>query len=267
MVADPSLGKQLRTFWDESQVYWNLLASEASLTSPNRQRAVRFVLPGSLLLDLGCGLCANAPLLHEKCRYVGLDASLTALRRPIQPQSMTICGDGENLPFLDSTFDAVLATFVLEHLVDPAKTLTEVLRVVRHGGRVVLVGPAWDFPFWYPTSLIGSLQSKTARLVYTIRRTWGQVKAVLGLGLPFMKVAPPPNLRTDYTWDMDAVYVVWTYEVVRLMRQLGCQLVHWEVENRLLGERTAIRFMKQLLTYLPPYKYSGSPVLLVFQRS
>jgi SAM-dependent methyltransferase len=258
--------RQLRDFWDNSETYWNLLASDVSLTSPNRQKAATFVPAGATVLDLGCGIGANASFLKTKCRYVGVDLSLAALRRPVLPRLGLICGDADRLPFSDSAFDAVVATFFVEHLVNPVLTLREMNRIVRPGGRIVLLGPAWDFPFWFPPSLRKRLASTMARLGYAGRRFWRQVLTVLGLELPFLTIEPPSELEASYAWDMDAVYVVWTYEVVQLMRRLGCRLVLAEVENRLFGTNPLIRLMKRMLILLPIYRHAGSPTLLVFDR-
>jgi len=66
--------------------------------------------------------------------------------------------------------------------------------------------------------------------------------------------------------DADAVYVVWMYEVVRQMKRWGCRLIHDEVDDRLLGTRAWARRLKQFLLGLPPYRWAGSAVLLVFER-
>jgi hypothetical protein len=47
----------------------------------------------------------------------------------------------QQLPFDHGTFDAVTMHAVLEHVPDPQRTLTESVRVLRTGGRLVVVGP------------------------------------------------------------------------------------------------------------------------------
>lgn len=49
--------------------------------------------------------------------------------------------DGTTLPFLDSTFDAAVSVSVLEHVTDPVRFLSEVLRVVKPGGVFYLAFP------------------------------------------------------------------------------------------------------------------------------
>jgi ubiquinone/menaquinone biosynthesis C-methylase UbiE len=66
-------------------------------------------------------------LAREKVRRAGL-ANVTVKK-----------ANAESLPFADASLDAVFAFHLLRHLVKPAAALAEFGRVVRDGGRVVLV--------------------------------------------------------------------------------------------------------------------------------
>lgn len=58
-----------------------------------------------------------------------------------------VVAPGDLLPFEDETYDYVIASHVLEHFFDPAKTLKEWLRVVKPGGYVFVILPhAWRVP-------------------------------------------------------------------------------------------------------------------------
>jgi ubiquinone/menaquinone biosynthesis C-methylase UbiE len=46
---------------------------------------------------------------------------------------VSIIADAHNLPFLDSQFDAVITTAVLEHVVDPVQVVNEIWRVLKFG--------------------------------------------------------------------------------------------------------------------------------------
>jgi SAM-dependent methyltransferase len=72
-----------------------------------------------------------------------------------EPENIRICqhhslpvreGSVYALPFADGTFDSVLFSEVLEHLEDPDRALQEIRRVLRPGGRVVIIFPN-DFMF------------------------------------------------------------------------------------------------------------------------
>jgi len=58
--------------------------------------------------------------------------------------------DAEDLPFKDRSFDAALSTFGAMFTPDHARTAREMLRVVRHGGRIGLAN-------WTPEGFIGQL--------------------------------------------------------------------------------------------------------------
>lgn len=106
---------------------------------------------GSLrILDVGTGpgIVANllADLGHE---VTGIDASEKMLKKALENSAALhhslefIQGDGENLPFEDGSFDAVVSRYVLWTLPDPKKALAEWWRVLRLGGRLVIVDGTW----------------------------------------------------------------------------------------------------------------------------
>jgi SAM-dependent methyltransferase len=91
------------------------------------------------VLDLGSGSGKSSRSLNGK--VTALDFSLTALKKAIGSPSTPpngICGDATVLPFKDSTFDFVRASFILDHLSGPERknAISEMRRVVRKGGRV-----------------------------------------------------------------------------------------------------------------------------------
>ena len=53
----------------------------------------------------------------------------------------------EALPFADQSFDVVMSFTVLEHLVCPETALTEMSRVLKQGGQLILLA-AWRVPPW-----------------------------------------------------------------------------------------------------------------------
>jgi SAM-dependent methyltransferase len=170
------------------------------------------------------------------------------------------------LPYADRAFDAVLSTYALEHSVNPAQMLREMVRVVRPGGRIVLLGPTWDFPFWFPSSLQSKAGDFMWRCQFTLSRFAGQLAGVLFGRLPFLIVEEPDAFAFPFVIDSDAVYIAWSYEIIRLLCLSGCHLKFAEVDTRLLGSNPLVRLLKRLLRILPMYRYSGSTVLLVFER-
>ena len=260
------LRSRLREFWSGFDGYLANPAQEVAGERSLRVRAASFVPEGSRILDVACGLGTNSVCLAARGEYFGTDISLNFLRHAPRRDLRLACADGDALPFAAEAFDAVISTYALEHCVEPVRVLQEMQRVTRHGGRIILLGPAWDFPFWYPNALLSRAKSFRWRLGYAARRAAGQLRAMIRGASPFMIIEEPDALTQPFVYDADAVYVVWTYEVIRQMHEWGCRLVFGEADTPLLGENGLVRFGKRMLMKLPAYRYAGSTVLLVFEK-
>jgi 2-polyprenyl-6-hydroxyphenyl methylase / 3-demethylubiquinone-9 3-methyltransferase len=102
---------------------------------------------GARVLDVGCGEGAfTAALVRAGRESVGIDVAEAPLRRARER-----AGEGLDLrlvpvegewPLQDASFDAVWAGEVIEHVADTAAWLSEVRRVLRSGGTLVLSTPA-----------------------------------------------------------------------------------------------------------------------------
>jgi SAM-dependent methyltransferase len=111
------------------------------------------------VLDVGCGESPYRFLLGRDVQYVGTDI--------LDPQhfdrknAAIVAFNGQNLPFAEHAFDAVVCTEVLEHVKDYQSLIDEIHRVMRVGGRAIFTVP-WsarnhyiphDFYRYTPTSL------------------------------------------------------------------------------------------------------------------
>ncbi|HET6978264.1 MAG TPA: class I SAM-dependent methyltransferase [Pyrinomonadaceae bacterium] len=98
------------------------------------------------ILDVGCGTGANLLMLSEFGDAEGVDISEDALafcrERGLDKVRL---GNGEELPYADSTFDLVTGLDVVEHMDDDLAGLCEMRRVLRPGGRVLLFVPTFMF--------------------------------------------------------------------------------------------------------------------------
>lgn len=83
------------------------------------------------LLDVGCGDKPYAPLFAP---YVSAHVGVDAVENP----HAELQGPVEALPVGDGTYDVVLCSQVLEHVEDPARAVSELGRVLRSGGRLLL---------------------------------------------------------------------------------------------------------------------------------
>jgi demethylmenaquinone methyltransferase/2-methoxy-6-polyprenyl-1,4-benzoquinol methylase len=97
--------------------------------------------PGQLILDLAAGTgTSSQPFVDAGATVVPCDFSLGMLQvgKKARPHLPFTAGDGTRLPFADETFDAVTISFGLRNIVDPLAGLTELRRVTRPGGRLVV---------------------------------------------------------------------------------------------------------------------------------
>jgi SAM-dependent methyltransferase len=110
-------------------------------------------LEGSRVLDIGCGLGGKSVAYAEAGAAVtGVDfdprhasgAKGYAARKGSHID--VVAGDAAELPFLDGSFDLVIANDSMEHFSRPAPALKEFARVTRPGGSVFLFFTPWGSP-------------------------------------------------------------------------------------------------------------------------
>lgn len=113
-------------------------------------------MSGERILEVGCGsgtLCRlAAPHVRPGGHVTGLDISsdmIAAARRYADEADVTDVitfdvGLAEALPYGDASFDAAFAARLMLHVEQPDAVLREMIRVVRPGGRVVLMDWDWE---------------------------------------------------------------------------------------------------------------------------
>jgi SAM-dependent methyltransferase len=97
------------------------------------------------ILDLGCGDGSHMELLTSGGRVIGMDVSF-AYARQAHHLAPVVVAAGENLPFADASFDLVYLSHVLHHAIDHRAVLSEVERVLRSGGALMLIETCEDNP-------------------------------------------------------------------------------------------------------------------------
>ena len=95
---------------------------------------------GLKVLDCGCGNGRFFEHYPDSAFAVGADASLNLLRivRKKGRCRRLVCCELEHLPFKDSVFDRTISVRVLQHVHEQRKAVSEMVRVVQHGGETVL---------------------------------------------------------------------------------------------------------------------------------
>jgi ubiquinone/menaquinone biosynthesis C-methylase UbiE len=110
-----------------------------------RERSYRGL--GDTVVDVGCGSGrAVGELAGRGVRAVGVDVDpeMIQIARGRWPDAEFHVGDATALPLGDGSVTGYRADKVLHVLPEPAEAVVEARRVLRPGGRAVLVGQDWD---------------------------------------------------------------------------------------------------------------------------
>ena len=120
-----------------------------------RQEVIDLLPNDADILEIGCGAGANFEFYPQCKRAVSSEISIGMLHVAAgkRRENHLIQADAQSLPFGDDEFDAAFATLVFCSIPDPTLAFKELKRVVRTGGRIVLLehvrpdgilGPVFD---------------------------------------------------------------------------------------------------------------------------
>jgi arsenite methyltransferase len=138
---------------------------EAVYTTPDVVEQRRLVIealelqPGEHVLDIGAGpgflACEMAAVVGESGSVHGVDPSESMLaiaahrERPAGAAPTEFrAGDALALPYPDASFDVAVSTQVYEYVEDMPRALAEARRVLRPGGRLLILDTDWDSVVW-----------------------------------------------------------------------------------------------------------------------
>jgi 2-polyprenyl-3-methyl-5-hydroxy-6-metoxy-1,4-benzoquinol methylase len=97
---------------------------------------------GGRLLDVGCGSGERLALLKQLGWTVkGIDLDHQAVAAARQKGLDADCGELKSMPYPSESFDAVILSHVIEHVPHPVELLAECARLLKTGGRLVMLTP------------------------------------------------------------------------------------------------------------------------------
>lgn len=116
--------------------------------------------PGALVVDLGCSsgyLLEDLHARHPDALLIGVDLVAAGLRKAHEnvPAARLVQADVCALPLEDAAVDAIVSANLLEHVPDDEQALREIRRVLRPGGRGVVVVPAGPGTYDYYDRFLG----------------------------------------------------------------------------------------------------------------
>ncbi len=150
-------------------------------------------------LDVGCG---DRPYesFFAPAHYVGVDVQNSG--RPLTMKQPDQFYDGKTLPYADASFGLVMSTQVLEHVPDPLALLTEMARVCKRGGYVIVSLPfvyqEHEEPFDYFRFTgfgIASLLQRAGLQVVTVNKDSTAVDAIAVLVNTYVMSSLVPPVR------------------------------------------------------------------------
>jgi phosphatidylethanolamine/phosphatidyl-N-methylethanolamine N-methyltransferase len=193
-----------------ARVYENLSAvydiAFGPLLQPGRRRAVEAMgdTAGKRILEVGVGTGLNLSLYQQGSDITGIDfsprmldrAEARAAREGLSPRLFEM--DAADLRFPDDSFDVVYAPYLMSVVPDPVHVLSEMQRVCRPGGRVLILNH-----FRSPHPLVARLEQWLSPMTVHIG-----FKADLDMGVLFQQAALVPDWteRVSRLWTL----AMWT---------------------------------------------------------
>ena len=161
------------------------------------------------VLDVGAGRSPWRELLKQ-AEYVGLDVEASN-RFGMPRDPAVVYYDGKVFPFDNASFDHVISVEVLEHVPDPAALLSEITRVLRPEGTLILTVP-WsarqhhlphDY-FRFTRNALAALLHKAGFTPSEITERGNDIAAIANKILVVLVrlISPPSRLDIVWTWPL-----------------------------------------------------------------
>jgi 2-polyprenyl-3-methyl-5-hydroxy-6-metoxy-1,4-benzoquinol methylase len=237
------LKEDMTEFYNTSEAYLDHLKTEKNSEHFNWSGyvkfATRYLKDGEKVLELGCGV-GTAAVMLKRTKNINLTATdlsekfikFAKARKDGKGIRFEV-QDSTRLTYKDNTFDVVSSMGMLEHVPTPMKSLDEMVRVIKPGGKLIVVFPNWFSLF----KIVKSIFNFTCKGYFTKSRlhmvAWFFTAAYYLVQKQFSPkpVFRKPNLRLkrdkleNYHNDEDMVYIAHPSEVKKYLESKGCKVI------------------------------------------
>ncbi|MEX0785632.1 MAG: class I SAM-dependent methyltransferase [Dehalococcoidia bacterium] len=120
------------------------------------------VQPGDVVLDAGCG--SGRVFQHQLAGHAKLVLGIDVTDEPRENENIDgwTHGDLRALPLRDASFDLIVMSHVAEHLTEPEAVFGELARILRPGGRLLVLTPNR----WHYVTLVARLVPHRLHVVF-----------------------------------------------------------------------------------------------------
>lgn len=234
-AALANLNERMSRFYSSASgddLYRSMFAALDSMTPGSD--SIRHLMPRHICdtrpatcLEIGCGNGRVYRQLREygfAGKYTGIELSVAAIaaNRAANPEATWEVAGAYDIPGPDGQFDCAFSVYVLEHLVYPERALREMMRVVRPGGRLIVVFPDFVASGRFGSQIIGlspgrvGEKMKSGRWLDALLTAYdGRIRVPRALTTACRDFGPfPVNLNPAiltypdcHSADVDAVYI------------------------------------------------------------
>ena len=246
----------LKRFYETSHDYKRLLdAHSREYLQPYVELVCKHARPESRILDLGCGNGLSSYMISE-CghRVIGSDISSFFLAEAAYLQGDRLkyqACDALDLPFADESFDVVCSNELIEHVTDAHRTLSEMMRVLKPGGILIVMGPNLCSPFWAAIDFVQMVFGRDGRHVWSETKMqalkWGWGNLVISFEKRFTSevnfIYRKPDLeKASRGGDSDSVYYASPIDLERFLKAHDMQIASLCESSTLRGRVLAKLF-------------------------
>lgn len=146
---------KVRDFFDKESIHLDIHVESDPILSYEQKMRHEAVIElvqatqGDTVLDVGCGNLRDiSRLARQGIECVGVDLSKGMIQEGLKKIKKNklknvdlLIGSATNLPLRKETFDKVICSEVIEHIPKWERAVEEIVRRVKHGGRLVITTP------------------------------------------------------------------------------------------------------------------------------